>query len=141
MSISPLSRQPILHRPAPLQGNPVEKPAPAAAAQKPVEVSARNSRDTFEPAAAPRAATRVQGTAAAGKTLAAEAPRPAAPPPPKTVSGEERAKQEVDVKTVADRRAETEEAQKKLREFTWGITKLIDVISDKKHKIAGLQIG
>ena len=25
--------------------------------------------------------------------------------------------------------------------FTWGITQLIDVITDKKHKIAGLQIG
>ncbi|AKJ04795.1 Hypothetical protein AA314_06421 [Archangium gephyra] len=96
-----------------------EKPAPAAAAQKPVKALVRNDRDTFEATGAPGVAKLRQGLAAAGKTIAAEAPRPAAPPPPpKTVSGEERAKKEVDVKTVADRRVETEDAQKKLREET-----------------------
>ncbi|MFY0524793.1 hypothetical protein ACN28I_17075 [Archangium gephyra] len=119
MPIAPLSRQPLIHRSSFPQGTPVEKPAPAASAQKPVEVLARNGRDTFEPAVAPAvAAKRLQETAAAGKTLAAEAPRPATPPPPRTVSGEERAGKEVDVKTVADRRVETEEAQKKLSEET-----------------------
>lgn len=143
MALAPLSsRKPVASQPPveresavekneqkPEQGVPPPEPTQAQAPLQPVE-------DTFEPAGAVAAKTRsmivlpkdtpaadverIQGRVAAGAELleATRANPPPAPVQPQSVSGEELAKQEVDVKTVGDRRKDIEDTQRKLHEET-----------------------
>lgn len=106
MSVAPITRRPLVLTPLSVERPSADqKPAPAAASPVRKQAEVIKARDTFEPTAV-------------AKKLVTATRTPAEPVKPQSVSGEERAKQEVDVKTVADRRGEIEGARKKLREET-----------------------
>ncbi|MDY7232280.1 hypothetical protein [Hyalangium rubrum] len=113
MSIAPISQRPVATAPAPapIEQKPEEKKNEkvAKAEQKPAE----KSKDSFETApAAKKDMPKLMATA----DLKDFKPLSTEKPPRQSVSGEDKAKQEVDVKTVGERRTEIDDAQKKLRE-------------------------
>ncbi|HLL06916.1 MAG TPA: hypothetical protein VK539_40450 [Myxococcaceae bacterium] len=131
MSLAPVSQKPVALPPAPA---PVEQKA--AAEQKPVagkpEQVAKaeqkpaqelHTKDTFEAAGTSKKREMPRLLAAADVKQTQPKPLSGEKPERLTVSGEDRAKQEVDVKTVGDRRTEIEGAQRKLRDES---TKKVD---------------
>lgn len=121
MSLAPISRKPVspaplsLERPAAAEKKPALAPATAQAPEQKQAVRAQQMGDHFEASAAAKVAGAVGNLVKAATAAKAVQPKDVAP---QSVSGEDKAKAEVDVKTVADRRTEIEDAQKKLREET-----------------------
>ncbi|ADO69494.1 hypothetical protein [Stigmatella aurantiaca] len=141
MSLAPISsRKPVAPPPPVEQKNAVEKkpeqvvppPEPKLAQ---TQAPLRQDQDTFEPAVQAKSlgarsmfvipegtpaedVKRIQGTVAAGAKALESARASAETAKPQSVSGEELAKQEVDVKTAGDRRKDIEDTQRKLHEET-----------------------
>lgn len=151
MSLAPVSQKPVALPPAPA---PVEQKAPAEqkpAAGKPEQAAKAeqkpalelHKKDTFE-AAAGASNKREMPKLLAAADVKQTQPKPLSggeKPERQTVSGEDRAKQEVDVKTVGDRRTEIEDAQKKLRdESTQKVDDLFAAADGKQRAPDGAEV-
>ncbi|HEX8700842.1 MAG TPA: hypothetical protein VF815_18500 [Myxococcaceae bacterium] len=149
MSLAPVSQKPVSLPPPPA----VEQ-KPAAAEQKPAEnkpgqvakqeqkpAQELHKKDSFE-AAGETKRTMPKLMAVADVKEKQPAPLSGSEKPQRqTVSGEDRAKQEVDVKTVGDRRTEIEDAQKKLRdESTQKVDDLFAAADGKKPAPQGAEV-
>ncbi|TSC34147.1 hypothetical protein [Corallococcus sp. Z5C101001] len=143
MALAPVSRKPLSLVSPPAV---TEKAAATAPKAAPVEPKAEPRQpavvadgfDVKKPAAGPElsgvgAAVNAVSTAAA---RAKAAPAVDAPPAERqTVSGEDKAKQAVDLKTVGDQRKETEDAQKSLREKTTQQADKLFAMADGKEQV------
>ncbi|RKH22684.1 hypothetical protein D7Y13_28005 [Corallococcus praedator] len=144
MALAPVSRKPlapvtppaITEKAAPQKGasTPVEAKKPAVVGDAFEVKKAATGPVLGEAANAPAIAGLRVGLAAAGKAVAK--PAVEGPPPERqTVSGEDKAKQAVDLKNVAERRTETVEAQTSLREKTTQEADKLFAMADGKEPV------
>lgn len=120
MALSPVSRKPLVPVAPPAV---TERPAPPKDVPTPVEAKkaavAGDSFETQKPAAGPVLGEAVsKGVRLAAAAVASQAPVQTPPAERQTVSGEDKAKQAVELKSVSERRDETAAAQEGLRTKT-----------------------
>lgn len=148
MSLAPVSQKPVFLPPPAIEQKPAaaeqkqeaKKPVAGQPEQKPaVEL---HKKDTFEAAATSNKRDMPKLLAAADVKQTQPKPLSGAEKPERqTISGEDRAKQDVDVKTVGERRTEIEDAQKKLREeSTKKVDDLFAVANGKQPAPQGTEV-